>query len=694
MANLKPSSVPGRTGSISSFLPASNLSHVKPVVVGLYGIPGSGKTFLLNQLKQELDPDVFVFYEGSEVIGSIVEGGLDAFKKLEEHKKKSWRKEAIETIRNASAGRVAVVTGHYMFWSENEKSGSAVLTDADWDTYTHILYLDLPIKEIKRRRQEDLKRVRPQVAIEHLRKWQQKEKEELRQLCLDHWVLFMAVSEPSMLVARVSTLLLDFGRHNVDHNTLQATGRLGKVLSPRSQKHSPVLLLDADRTLAPVDTGELFWKKVRSSEDWTDHSFGLKEIFSSQLDYSYTAFRQAMLLYEEAAEKLDFDYFCQKTASEVQMYPEFISLLQVVAEHEGIDAVIVTCGLSRVWDIVLEREHLSKSIKVIGGGRLADGFVVSPQIKQALAASLRYEPRHRTVWAFGDSPVDLDMMCTAQNPIVVVADEQLRSKTMEKVLGSAIERGDLDRARQAVLPGDATPRLDTERLPLVQLTASAFVDSILSQGGRHADSEVIYATDKPSTKVLATTMRDSSVAGPDLRRAHRRAGEYLAIEFLTGMLGIEKCQIRHVLGRTTMGYRLLHEQQTLIVALMRGGEPMAYGVNEVFPLAMLLHAHRPEDIKAHHIKGMINVILVDSVVNTGKSVIEFLQYLRSMHATVRIVIVAGVLQAQAMRDGKLAEEFQRHYNIKLVALRTSETSFVGSGTNDTGNRLFNTTHLA
>jgi uracil phosphoribosyltransferase len=35
-----------------------------------------------------------------------------------------------------------------------------------------------------------------------------------------------------------------------------------------------------------------------------------------------------------------------------------------------------------------------------------------------------------------------------------------------------------------------------------------------------------------------------------------------------------------------VGYRLLHEEATLIVPLMRGGEPMAFGVNEAFPLAM------------------------------------------------------------------------------------------------------------
>jgi len=51
------------------------------------------------------------------------------------------------------------------------------------------------------------------------------------------------------------------------------------------------------------------------------------------------------------------------------------------------------------------------------------------------------------------------------------------------------------------------------------------------------------------------------------------------------------------------GYRLLHEQQTLIVALMRGGEPMALGVNEAFLLAMFVYARCPDDIIPHHMQG-------------------------------------------------------------------------------------------
>ena len=39
--------------------------------------------------------------------------------------------------------------------------------------------------------------------------------------------------------------------------------------------------------------------------------------------------------------------------------------------------------------VVLEREGLSKEVKVIGGGRITDGFVVTAVVKAALVARLR-----------------------------------------------------------------------------------------------------------------------------------------------------------------------------------------------------------------------------------------------------------------------------------------------------------------
>ena len=85
------SNMPGSTSDLqpNQFTPPEirSASDHKAVVVGLYGVPGSGKTFLLNQLKQELGQTHFAFYEGSEMIASVVPGGLDAFQSMEEQEK-------------------------------------------------------------------------------------------------------------------------------------------------------------------------------------------------------------------------------------------------------------------------------------------------------------------------------------------------------------------------------------------------------------------------------------------------------------------------------------------------------------------------------------------------------------------------------------------------------------------------------
>ena len=190
-----------------------------------------------------------------------------------------------------------------------------------------------------------------------------------------------------------------------------------------------------------------------------------------------------------------------------------------------------------------------------------------------------------------------------------------------------------------------------------------------------------------------TPMCDAIVAGPVLREAHRRIKWYLVTKFLAKVISVEEYRTPHVQSHHANGYRLSHKRQTLIVALMRGGEAMALGVNEAFPLAMFIHANAPEEIMLHHLQGQLTLVLVDSVVNSGKTVVQFVQHVRKLHATIRIVVVAGVAQAQSISEGSLALALARHAKLSLVALRLSDNKFTGRGSTDTGNRLFNTTHL-
>ncbi len=667
-------------------------SNDKPTVIGLYGISGSGKTHLLHQLKHKLGEERFEFFEGSDVIAGEVPGGHDAFHALEEPMRVQVRQRAIDRIGKTciSSGKVAVVTGHFMLWSADQNVPQPVHTLNDFTTFTHILYLDVPTEEIFHRRRNDKVKARPAMAVGVLSEWQLAEKSELRPLCYQHGMLFSIVTSTPKLLDNVSSLLLNFRSQNEQNNLSSALKLLDLAVRGPDLRLKTVLVLDADKTLAVEDTGSLFWEEVSNIRQSEDKDYPLETVFKSQLNYSHNAFRQAALLYEEVANKQDFDAICQAVASKISIHVDFLSLLRMVADVDHVGAVVVTCGLGRIWEKVLEKEGLSKKISVIGGGRIADGLVVTAAVKASLVVHLK-DTLGMYVCAFGDSPLDLDMLGEADQAIVVVGEEQTRSKSMDKELMQAIKHKRLQ-ARQVLLPSNAPPRLDTTKLPLVKLTDQDFVNSLFCRC-TYPELKFHHATDRNSALLLATPMRDASNAGPALREAHRRVGWYLAIEFVANIVGLEDCPIQHVLGHQTSGSRLFHEQQTTIVALMRGGEPMALGVSDAFPQAMFVHASDASNLKPHHLQGQLTVVLVDSVVNTGQTIVDFVQHVRKFHATIRIVVVAGVVQGDCIAQGTLSKSLARHAGIHLVALRLSETKFVGSGTTDTGNRLFRTTHL-
>jgi hypothetical protein len=171
------------------------------------------------------------------------------------------------------------------------------------------------------------------------------------------------------------------------------------------------------------------------------------------------------------------------------------------------------------------------------------------------------------------------MLRYADRAVIVTGDEQTRSKTMNAALEEAIDH-DAFRAHQVLLPSHAPPCLSALKLPLIQLTDRGFVDELLGVRKRPATTQLVHAGDRNAAKLLMTSMRDAAVSGPELRKSHGRVGWYLTTDLLTQLIGIQEYPIQHVQGHTTSGFHLLHEGQTLIVVLMRGGEPMALALME------------------------------------------------------------------------------------------------------------------
>ena len=441
-------------------------------------------------------------------------------------------------------------------------------------------------------------------------------------------------------------------------------------------------MIDADKTLAPDDASELFWQEMGVNED------PLRWEFSGPRKYTYTAFRQASLLYDQV-DSTEFEKACSKVVEKIEIRPELKQLLSKIANSESVGVVVATCGIGSIWKQVLQRDVPNSNFTVIGCNEFIDGYVVTPETKANLVTRLR-DDHNLYVCAIGDSHVDVEMLTKADMSFVVVGPEDGRSTSVEPELLKAFKENGL-RARQILFPPNSAPRLTDKELPKANFDAESFLKEL----GKPHGLLFVHATDKPAAKLLATDSRNVDIHGLNLQRVHRRIGWYLATQYMSEEIGVETYEIISVQDLITEGHRLLDESKTCIVPLMRGGEPMARGVWEAFPSAMFLHAKEATDMQAKHLEGKWTVILVDGVINTGESIVKFVRHIREkLSRQIRIVIVAGVVQKGAVgKSGMLQTGLAGMGDVSLVALRTSGNAWKGTGGTDTGNRLFNSTHL-
>jgi uracil phosphoribosyltransferase len=328
---------------------------------------------------------------------------------------------------------------------------------------------------------------------------------------------------------------------------------------------------------------------------------------------------------------------------------------------------------------VLKRHGLSH-VKIVGGGRIVDGYVVTDAVKGNIVDKLR-EKKIRVV-AFGDSPLDMEVLKKADQAYVVVGDKKSRSKSMPK------------HSTTLSAPVFAHTRYSLQQMPSPFSTLPNYPSSNSNSASLNLifKRPFLHATDTPIQKLLTTPTHNAKISGPALCTAHEQLGYFLATSLLSQILGLETYDIPHVQGHSVNGHSMRDEATTLIVPLIRGGEPMAFGISRALPLASFAHAYHFSDIKPGNFTGKSTIILVDSVINTGKSIVEFLEPLRKEHPEVKVVVVAGVVQEDAVKGTELAKCLEGD-KVWLVALRKSGNKFVGTGGMDMGGRLFNTTYL-
>ena len=153
--------------------------------------------------------------------------------------------------------------------------------------------------------------------------------------------------------------------------------------------------------------------------------------------------------------------------------------------------------------------------------------------------------------------------------------------------------------------------------------------------------------------LISITKSDSGISGPELAMAHMELGKYLA-----------EC------------FPEMAPEDTTVVAILRGGIFFAQGIYFHLGCKFQMYDPKKDEFVRPETK---NVIIVDSVINTGHTIKKILQP--------DMLIASCVVNEQAVEL----------FGNQLYTVRVSKNSFVGANVNkqnggvgpDTTMRLFN-----
>lgn len=184
-------------------------------------------------------------------------------------------------------------------------------------------------------------------------------------------------------------------------------------------------------------------------------------------------------------------------------------------------------------------------------------------------------------------------------------------------------------------------------------------------------------------RLFVNTTRQADLIGPGLAEAHRNVGRQLAGTVAQKLI-LEDVAINHVAG-SSIGVRVKSGKEPIIVAVMRAGLFVAEGIWSSLPGSSFVLYSPGTNLDAMPVRGR-SVIIVDSVINTGRSIREVLD------AVMPLQPGSIVVAAMVAYRGNLEMMVNEFPGVDFHVARISDRSYVGRGSTDTGARLFGTTN--
>ena len=233
------------------------------IVIGIYGIQGVGKSYLLKQIAHErIEWNII---DGSQLIRDVlsVQGlTMNQFEKMSSSEKSAVRKEAIECVKKRPG--VTLIAGHCTFPRDGVSDSDEpaqfidVFTEADGSVYDLIVYLEKPVEEISHQIKNDQTRDRTMYSIDNLQRWADYENSVIEAKCLeyniDHFVFRSDKSnDHHILISMILDKMILPSIKSLKERSEQALISSIKRDVPSADVY---LLIDGDGTLCAQDTGE------------------------------------------------------------------------------------------------------------------------------------------------------------------------------------------------------------------------------------------------------------------------------------------------------------------------------------------------------------------------------------------------------------------------------------------------------
>lgn len=174
--------------------------------------------------------------------------------------------------------------------------------------------------------------------------------------------------------------------------------------------------------------------------------------------------------------------------------------------------------------------------------------------------------------------------------------------------------------------------------------------------------------------------RDKNIKNNNLASLHILIGEALG----RAMLGFRPIYTNSF--ETVQGVQCTAEEvdksNITIVVLMRAGLYVGQGVRNILDSEdqVFILSNNIEDVELVYIDGR-DVIIIDSIINTGKTIVKYIDRFQSAKSVSCISMVMQSLFKKTV---------DQYPDILFLTSRVSENYYIGKGVTDTGNRLFGT----